>query len=183
MHTTDRTPGNSKRTEGYPVLSLVLISLWSLLFAVFVCGCGYSMHHRSSLPFEAIHLGTIENRTTEPKLQDRLHRALAEECLKQGISVTSDAGRTLTGTITHFDLRVLSEKANTATEYEVLIKGNFRLTDPEGKMTEFNGIGSPFIVSFSGAGQLNTVIGAKEQASEKALRDMAAEIIAATIYR
>ncbi len=70
-----------------------------------------------------------------------------------------------------------------AVEYEVTIIGDFRLIDPEGKIKEFRDIGSPFIVSFSGTGLLNELIANKENITEKAVKDMAADVVAAIIYR
>jgi outer membrane lipopolysaccharide assembly protein LptE/RlpB len=146
-------------------------------------GCGYSLHTKASLPFDAIRIGTIENKTLEPKLQDGLNRSLTGEFLKQGITVQNNAGYKLEGVIHKFELRVLSEKSDVASEYEVTIKGDFRLVDPAGKIKEFKDIGSPFIVSFYGSGKLNELIAHKEQASERALKDMAAEIVATLLYR
>jgi hypothetical protein len=146
-------------------------------------GCGYSLHTKASLPFDAIRIGTIENKTLEPKLQDGLNLFLTGEFLKQGIAVQNNAGYKLEGVIHKFELRVLSEKSDVASEYEVTIKGDFRLVDPAGKIKEFKDIGSPFIVSFYGSGKLNELIAHKEQASETALKDMAAEIVATLLYR
>jgi hypothetical protein len=152
-----------------------------LLFTVF--GCGYAIHGNLSLPFDEIQIVEIENKTLEPKLQDSLYRALTEEFLKQGVTVSPDAGYKISGTIDHFELRVLSEKADIATEYEVIVKADFKLIDPSGDAKEFKNIVSPFIVSFTSPGPLNDLIASKEIASEKAIRDMAAEIVANLIYR
>jgi outer membrane lipopolysaccharide assembly protein LptE/RlpB len=163
-------------------LYYILLLLSCSLFLV-LSGCGYSLHTKASLPFDAIRIGTIENKTLEPKLQDGLNRSLTGEFLKQGISVQNNAGYKLEGVIRQFELRVLSEKSEVASEYEVTIKGDFRLVDPAGKIKEFKNIGSPFIVSFYGSGKLNELIAYKEQASERALKDMAAEIVATFLYR
>jgi hypothetical protein len=160
-----------------------LFALCSMLCALCLAGCGYTIHGRASLPFDSIQIGKIENITVEPKLQDRLHKALTEEFLRQGIAVYPGAGYKLIGTINQFELRILSEKADIATEYEVLIKGDFKLTDPSGNIKEFKNIGSPFIVSFSGPGPLDELIASKELASERAIIDMAMEIVAILIYR
>ncbi len=160
---------------------ILLFTVYCLLFTV--CSCGYSIHSKASLPFDSIQIGKIENKTLEPKLQDKLYKALTEEFLKQGVSVYSDAGYRLNGTIHQFELRILSEKADIATEYEVIIKGDFKLLDPSGKVKEYKNIGSPFIVSFSGFGSLNELIASRELASERAMRDMAMEIVATIIYR
>ena len=161
-------------------LKKVLFSCF-LLFTLF--GCGYSLHGRASLPFDVIQIGTIENKTVEPKLQDKLYTALTEEFLKQGITVSPDAGYKLSGTIKQFSLLVLSEKGDTASEYEIVMKGDFTLVDPSGKQKELKDIGSPFIVSFSGSGPLEGLIASKELASEKAIRDMAMQVVGAVIYR
>ncbi|HMK49948.1 MAG TPA: LPS assembly lipoprotein LptE [Thermodesulfovibrionales bacterium] len=164
-------------------LQMFLYSLCFCLVAIGLSGCGYAIHTKASLPFDEIQIGTIENRTYEPKLQDRLNKSLTEEFLKQGISVRNNAGYKLSGVIRKFSLQVLSEKSDVAAEYEVTVIGDFKLADPKGNIKEFKDIGSPFIVSFSGAGQLNQLIANKELASERALQDMASEIVAALIYR
>ena len=78
---------------------------------------------------------------------------------------------------------VLSEKGDVAAEYEITMKGDFTLIDPSGKKKELKDIGSPFIVSFSGAGPLEELIASKELASEKAIRDMAMQVVGAVIYQ
>ncbi len=85
--------------------------------------------------------------------------------------------------IKQFSLLVLSEKGDIATEYEIVMKGDFILVDPSGKQKELKDIGSPFIVSFSGAGPLEGLIASKELASEKAIRDMAMQVVGALTYR
>ncbi len=152
-----------------------------LLFTLF--GCGYTIHGKESLPFDSIQIGKIENVTLEPKLQDRLHKALTEEFLKQGIAVYPGAGYKLSGTINQFELHILSEKSDIAAEYEVIIKGDFRVIEPSGNIKEFKNIGSPFIVSFSGSGSLDELIASQELVSERAIKDMAMEIVAVVIYR
>jgi|WetSurMetagenome_2_1015567.scaffolds.fasta_scaffold540870_2 hypothetical protein len=171
------------KEDSLAFLRPLLSALCFYLVFLSLSGCGYSVHTKASLPFEEIQIGTIENRTYEPKLQDRLHRSLTEEFLRQGIAVRSNAEYKLSGVINKFTLQVLSEKADVAAEYQVTILGDFKLIDPKGNIKEFKGVGSPFIVSFSGAGQLNELIANKELASERALKDMASEIVAALIYR
>ena len=155
---------------------------WVLIFSLFLVGCGYTIHGKASLPFDSIQITGIENRTLEPKLQDKLYRALTEEFLKQGITVRPGADYKLSGTIHFFELRVLSEKKDIAVEYEVAIKGDFKLFGPSGEMKTLKNIGSPFIVSFPGSGLMEDVIASKESISEKAMRDMAVEIVSALIY-
>ena len=141
------------------------------------------MYGKAALPFDSIAIGTIENKTVEPKLQDKLYQSLTEEFLKQGIRVSPDADYSLRGKINQFDLIILSEKNGVATEYEVTIRGDFELVMPTGEVKALKGIGSPFIVSFQSDDLLEDVIANKERASEKAIRDMAMEIVANFIYR
>ena len=159
---------------------IIIFAFYFLLFTL--TGCGYTIHGKVALPFDSIQIGRIENVTTEPKLQDVLYKALTEEFLKQGITVSPDSGYKLTGNINHFELRIISEKKELATEYEVIIRGDFRLAEPSGAVKEFKNIGSPFIVSFQSSNILEDVLALKEQASEKALKDLASEIVAHLIY-
>ena len=161
--------------------TLLLFIVSCFLFAA--SSCGYSLHTKASLPFQSIQIVRIENKTVEPKLQDRLYTALTEEFLKEGIAVSPQAGYKLSCTIYHFELKILAEESNVATEYEVIIKGNFELTDPSGKKKEFKDIGAPFIVSFAGAGPLDELLASKEVASDTAIKDMATEIVGVLIYR
>ncbi len=160
---------------------LILIAFVCLLSAV--SGCGYTIRNKASLPFKEIKIGRIENKTLEPKLQDMLYRALTEEFLKQGVGVSPGAAYKLDCTIHDFDLKILSEISNVAVDYEATIKADFTLTDPSGKTREFKNVESPFIISFSGPGPLNDLIAAKESASERAMTEMAVEIVGGLIYR
>jgi hypothetical protein len=54
---------------------------------------------------------------------------------------------------------------------------------PSGDVQDLKGIGSPFIVSFQSQDLLEDVIANKERASEKAIGDMAMEIVGNLIYR
>ena len=162
------------------------ISVFLLLVSIalpVITGCGYTVRNKASLPFESIQIGRIENRTVEPKLQDRLYLSLTQEFLKQGISVSPAASYKLSGTIHSFDLRIVSERSDIASEYEVLMKADFRVTDPSGKDKEFKDVSSPFIVSFTvPAGPLEGLIARKEIATDRGIQDIATEIVAALIY-
>ena len=63
------------------------------------------------------------------------------------------------------------------------MKGDFLVSGPSGYVRELKDIGSPFIISFSGSGQLTTLLAFKELASERAIRDIAQQIVAALMYR
>jgi len=163
------------QSSKFKVQSLLLI----LLLTFF--GCGYTLHGKADLPFNEIQIERIENRTLEPKLQDRFHRVITEEFLKNGITVTPKAEYKLSGTITFFEMHVLAER-DVAVEYEIVMRGNFKLVSPSGDIKDLKDIGSPFIVSFSGSGLLEDVLAFKELASERALKDMATEIVGILMY-
>lgn len=168
-------------SPAFPVRVLIF-SLLTLNLSLFLVGCGYTLQSRATLPFDSIQIGVIENKTLEPKLQDRLYNALTEEFLKHGVTVQTTAGYKLSGTIHLFELNVLSERRGTAIQYEVVMRGDFRLVGPSGDTRDFKNIGSPFIISFSALGILEDVLAFKELASERAVKDMAMEIVAALIY-
>lgn len=157
-----------------------------LLFAVcclsLVSGCGYTIQGKDTLPFEYVKLGRIENKTYEPKLEDRLYKALSDELLKNGFVISRSANHVISGVINEFRLRPLSEKDGYAVEYEVIIKGKFILTMPDGKTKELRNSGA-FIVSFYNAGNIQNIIASKETATDTALRNLASEIRAGIIYQ
>jgi outer membrane lipopolysaccharide assembly protein LptE/RlpB len=161
----------------YPgVLILVLVVGLSFF------GCGYTIQGKTNLPFQAIAINKIVNKTFEPKLEDRMQGALVNELMVQGFVIDSSAGYKIHGAITQFELRTLSEKSGVATEYEVVIKGDFRLMDPSGKTRELRNRGV-FIVSFSSSEQLQSVMALKELATERALKDLSSEIVASLMYQ
>ena len=160
---------------------LLFYVLCSMLLALCLFGCGYTLHGKAALPVNEIQIERIENRTLEPKLQDRFHRVITEEFLKHGVSISPNADYKLSGTINFFEMYVLAER-DVAVEYEVVMRGDFKLVGPSGDTKDIKGIGSPFIVSFPGSGLLEDVLALKERASERALRDMATEIVGILIY-
>ncbi len=161
-------------------LVLLLFTIHFLLFTL--SGCGYKLYGKSSLPFNSIKIDTIENRTFEPKLQDKLYKALIEEFLKHGVEVRQDAELKLSCVIHRFEMHILSEKSDIASEYEVIIRADFALHGPSEVIRAYKDVGSPFIVSFSGAGQLEGLIAEKEIASERAISNIAGEIISMLFY-
>lgn len=171
-------------SPAFPIRYIFIFLFFTVYCSLFILfGCGYTLQGRTSLPFDSIQIEGIENKTIEPKLQDKFFRAITEEFLKYGVSVQSHADYKLSGTIDRYRLRVLSERSGVAVEYEVIIKGDFRLVGPSGDTRDIKDIGSPFIVSFPASSVLEEVLAFKELASEKAIRDMAMEVAAAIIYQ
>lgn len=146
-------------------------------------GCGYSIHPQSSLPAKEISIGLIDNRTVEPKLQDKLERALTEEFMKQGIKVSRGAEYNITGTVNSFDLVSLSEKGGVTAEYRVTMSAVFKLLDREGKVVTVKNISSPFIVVLTDQGDLGSLLALKDAAEERAVADIAMEIVGAFMFK
>ncbi len=161
---------------------LLFFSLFTFHFSLFtLIGCGYKLQGRESLPFQSVKIGKIENRTYEPKLEDKLKKALSDELIRNGIMISGNAGHVISGVIEGFELKPLSEKEGLAVEYEVIMKGKFFLTSPEGKVTQLRN--SPaFIVSFYSAGNIQNIMASKETAIISALTSISSEIRAGIIY-
>jgi outer membrane lipopolysaccharide assembly protein LptE/RlpB len=158
---------------------MLLSTVYCLLFTFF--GCGYTLQGRDKLPFTSVKIGIIENKTFEPKLEDKFQKALADELIKNGIMISKSAGHVISGSIYDFSLKPLSEKEGVASEYQVIIKARFFLTSPDGKVKELRNSGV-FTVSFSGSGNIESLVAAKEQAAETAMRNLASEIRAGIVY-
>lgn len=143
-------------------------------------GCGYTIHNRSSLPFSSVSIDRINNMTYEPRIDDGMRNILTEELIKRGFVVDRSSDYKIYGSLNSFELRTLSEKAGVAVEYEVIIRGDFKLKSPSG-IRDLRSEG-PFIVSFSSADRLQDVMALKERAIEKALRDLSQELITSIIH-
>ena len=159
------------------------ISGFFLLAGLLLSGCGYRVYSHSDLPFKEIKIGTIENKTLEPKLQDKLHEALTEEFMNNGIMVNPYAETKISAVLHQFDMNVLSEKGGISIEYMIIINADFIVVYKDGTKKEFKKIDSPFIVSFSSSEDLTTLLANKELVEERAMRDVAMRIIGALIYK
>jgi len=152
-------------------LSLCLLSL---------LGCGYTIQGKASLPFHAVSIGQIVNKTHEPRLEDKLQTALVEELMRNGIVLENDSRYRIEGVITTYEVRTLAQKSGTAVECEVVIHGDFKLVEPSGKIKPLKG-GGVFFVSFPSSGNLESVIALKEEAIKQALRDLSNELVLSLI--
>lgn len=153
------------------------------VFILFLSGCGYSIHPQSSLSVSEVHIAPVDNKTREPKLQDKLHRALTEEFMKQGVRVSPAAEYTLAVSVTKFDMISLSEKEGITVDFRVAVNADFRLLDRSGKVVETRTVSSPFIVSVTAAQNLGTLFALRDVAEEQAMRDIAMEIVGALIFK
>jgi outer membrane lipopolysaccharide assembly protein LptE/RlpB len=157
--------------------------LLNICFMLLLSGCGYTIQGKASLPFQTVKIGKIVNKTYELRLEDRMQRALAAELLKTGFTLGADSGYSIEGVLNVFELRVLSVRVTEASEYEVIVKGDFRLIEPSGKVRTLRS-GGIFITSFvSTEESLTSVVAGKELATERALRDFSSEIVASILYQ
>jgi outer membrane lipopolysaccharide assembly protein LptE/RlpB len=155
-----------------------MLKTFALIVVLMISGCGYTIQSRSDLPFSDASIGRIGNMTSEPKLQDIMARTLSEVLMEYGFRVRADAPYRIEGDITRFDLRILSEKALTATEYEVVIEGSFRVIDiQKGSVTTLSEMKSPFVTSFNSGGRIESVIALKELAIATGLRNLSQELV------
>ena len=180
MRTEKNTEGmghGEKKRE----FNAMYVAIVTLLIAFSSAGCGYRIHSKADLPFQSITISKIINKTFEPRLEDKMQVVLADELLRNGFAIDSTSAFRINGIINTFELRILSEKASVAVEYEVVIKGDFRLIDPSGKERRLRSQGV-FLVSFQSSGSLPSVMASKELATERALRDFSSEIVASIIF-
>lgn len=175
-HNPPFLPSRKGRGELLAVLFMTALTL-------VLSGCGYTLHRHAALPFTEIQIGLIENRTFEPKLQDILRRALVDEFQKQGIRVSTSAQHTLSGVVRKFSMVGVAEKKDVITEFQMTVLADFRLSGGKGPAREFRDIAPPFIVTFTGTDDFGTLIANKEAAEEKAMEDLASQIVGALIYQ
>jgi len=162
----------------FTVHGLLLTAYCLLLF-----GCGYTVHTRADLPFDTIAVGTVENRTREPKLQDMFNKALSETFAEYAFSINPSARHRLEGAITKFELKPIVEQDLAATQYKITIEANFRLIDTvSGAVTPIIAE-SPFITYFSSTGRLENVLAQKEVSIVSAMKNLAQEVARRIIYR
>jgi hypothetical protein len=156
----------------------LLLTAYCLLFF----GCGYTIQTKANLPFDTIAVGKLENKTFEPKLQDRFSRSLAETFSEYGFRVSSSARYRLEGEITKFELEPLVEQNLVAIQYKVVIKANFRLIDTATGRSIPLVADSPFITYFGASGKLENVLAQKELSTVSALKNLSHEVVRAIVY-
>ena len=157
------------------------ITSFLAFLALFVSSCGYTLQTKADLPIDTISIGRIENRTTEPKLQDRLNRILGETFAQYGFRV--DHSRyVIEGEITGFELLPVAEQSSIAAQYQISTKANFRLVDTvSGKSIPLTA-SSPFITYFNSSGKLESILAQKELATVSALGNLSQEMVRQITY-
>jgi hypothetical protein len=163
---------------------ILLLTTYCLLLTFLLSGCGYTIQTRATLPFETISVGRVENKTSEPKLQDRLHETLAETFAQYGYGVSSFARYRLQGEIYHFELIPTAEVNLAATQYQIVINGSFKLVDTESGKSILLAANSPFITYFNAnpTDTLNEIMTQKELAEASALTNLAQTLVSLVTY-
>lgn len=159
---------------------LVLIAV---LMSLILSGCGYTMQSRSNLPFQEVDLGRIGNMTHEPKLEDRLARAFGQVLPEYGIDLSKSARYRIEAEIAKFDMVALSEISLYVSEYQVTALTNVRLIDRQTNAVTSISSSGPFVTYFRSTGGIESVLANKELATDRAMRDIAQDIVQRIIYK
>ena len=69
-------------------------------------GCGYTVKRS---PVSSVHIGMIENMTSEARLNDRMTEALVASFMKNGIQVRGGSEHSVEGTLKSLELNQLAE--------------------------------------------------------------------------
>ncbi len=167
-----------KKMKPVTIYFLLLTSLFLLLIS-----CGYHMTGSKLLPFNSITIRPVQNKTYEPRLEERLHNALSNEFINQGIEVKISGGDVdLQTTITSFQLGAIGAVDETVKEQEIIMQADIKLTDKE-RVTEFKTMHSPIKITFESVGNVGESVANKEVSTDKASREIAREIIGQIIMR
>lgn len=179
-NTTGQSSGSS--IFGPKPYSPLLLTFYFSFLTFLLYGCGYTLQTRANLPFESVAVGKIENKTVEPKLQDRFNRQLSDTFAEYGFYVGQSSRYVLDGEITQFELRPRAEANLIATQYEVVITANFRLVDTLTGRSFPLIAQSPFITYFGSTGSLESVLAQKELSTNSALKNLSQEVVRRIAY-
>jgi len=143
--------------------------------------CGYRLIGSGSLPFDSITIKPVKNNTYEPKLEEKMHMALSNEFINQGMEVKAAGSDTvLETTIKTFALGAVAAVDETIKEQKIVMHVELRLVS-NGKTTEFNSMVSPIQITFQSTGTVSESVARKEAAADKACREIAKEIVSKII--
>jgi len=148
-----------------------------VVLALFLSSCGYRVVGSTLLDFDSINIKHVENKTYEPRLEDRMHLALSKEFTNQGIAVNSaDAEVTLEATVIGFELGAIGAVNDIIKEQELVMEVDIRIVD-KGNIITLNSMRSPIKITFQVAGTVSESVAHKETAIDKACSEIAKEII------
>ncbi|MBF0608788.1 MAG: LPS assembly lipoprotein LptE [Candidatus Magnetobacterium sp. LHC-1] len=135
------------------------------------------------MAFDTVRIGDISNVTVEPKLQDMLYSALTEHLMRRGVRVSDSADTVIEGRINHFNVYTLSEKKGYASDYEVILKGDFTLKRDGRDVRTLKGVTSAFSETFDSAERLNALVANKQSADVRAIDSLALRIVMELLYQ
>ncbi len=151
---------------------LLLTSLFML-----VSSCGYHMVGSRFLPFDSINIRHIDNRTYEPRLEEKLHNALSAEFISQGIKAEGpSADITLEASITRFELGAIGAVDESVREQEIIMLVDIKVIDKD-DVIEFKSMGSPILITFQTTGTVPQTVDLRDRATIKASREIARDIV------
>lgn len=144
--------------------------------------CGYTIQTRANLPFNTIAVGKIENKTLEPKLDDKFNLALSQQFAQYGFGISSSARYRLDGAINDFQLIPTTEVNLAATQYQINLSANFTLTDTENGKKIPVVANSRFTTYFTATGRIEFIMAQKELAEVSALTDLSQTLVSNLVY-
>jgi hypothetical protein len=156
---------------------------FSLILFMLAVSCGYHIVGSKPLPFRSVTIHQVQNTTYEPRLEEKLHNALSQEFITQGIQVMASGGEMdLTATITTFQLGAIAHIDEVVQEQAITFQVNVLITGRE-RTIEFKTMQSPIRITFQTTGTVSEAVTQKERAIEKACSEIAREIISNMIIR
>ncbi|MBI4682987.1 MAG: hypothetical protein HY757_07795 [Nitrospirae bacterium] len=154
-----------------------------LICCLLIISCGYEFVGSRPLTFNSVTIKPVRNDTFEPRLEERMHNALSNEFINQGIEVKSAGGDvTLESAINVFALGAIGAVDETIKEQEVVMHVDLKLIS-NGKVTEFKEMSSPIKITFQTTGTVSQSVANKEAATDKACMEIAKEIVSRTIIQ
>jgi hypothetical protein len=159
------------------------LSLQIALLALLSLSCGYHIVGSRPLPFKSVTINPVENKTYEPRLEEKLHNALSKEFIAQGIKVMAINGDIdLNATITVFELGTIAHIDEKVQEQLITLKVDVTIKDKK-RTIKFRSMQSPIRITFPSTGTVSQTVVQKEMAIEKACSEIAREIISRVIIR
>ncbi len=148
-----------------------------VVLVLFLSSCGYRFVGSTLLDFDSIKITHVENKTYEPRLEDKLHLALSKEFINLGIAVNAgDSEVVLEATVTDFELGAIAAIDEIVKEQELIMKTDIRILK-NGNVTEFKGMQSPIKITFQTTGTVSEAAARKDAAIDKACSEIAKEIV------
>ena len=159
------------------VFYLLLVTCYLLLLS----SCGYHMVGSRFLPFDSIYIKHIDNRTYEPRLEEKLHNALSEEFINQGIKAEGpSADITLDVAITRFELGAIGAVDESVREQQIIMLVDIKVID-KGDVIEYHSMGSPVPITFQTTGTVPQTVDLRDRATIKASKEIAKDIVSRII--